>query len=89
MSKKINILNLFSGIGRHVIWSNLEINDLKQEKAEQLNNWKKEAIQKGLDLKIIESCKFESRIDTIIHNCVNRKESEYIFNYIKKGFNLE
>lgn len=78
-------------IGRHYIWSNVNILPIISREAEHLNSWQEEARIKGLDVEKLRETKFTTRKDVIVHNCVNAMEGKYILDTImnKKQLSLE
>jgi len=88
-----------SQLGRHYIWSNLNIPSLKQKEAEHLafddNDYEKGCKLKGIDYKFITSFKLDKgMLKQVINNCVNPIEGRYVFDFIErkntqKQFQLE
>lgn len=71
-------------IGRHYIWSNVYISSKKNITKNHLNDWKKECEIKGLDYKLVNDHKFETRKDVIVHNCVSAQDGKYILDHLLK-----
>ncbi|MCP4651661.1 MAG: DNA cytosine methyltransferase [PVC group bacterium] len=73
-------------VGRHSIWSNVEMESVpKKKRAEILNSWKKECVVKGLDLELFQNTKFKSRKDVIVHNCMDPEMGKYLLDCVIDG----